>query len=170
MWINGTYTIMMNNSVSRSKTWPATRCRPTRPSGNTQFTIQLTDTATSPWQNPTNKYDVNADGIVSGLDVFRIINRLLDGQAGPLPLVPPVPPYLDVSGNGSLEPLDALQIINYLNSELPRRWPAAAVAAIPAARRGALAAQPASRIAGVNYHHGHDSEALMSRDSSRDRL
>ena len=116
VWINGTYTIVINNSSQPIRDLAGNNLQPNEANGSTQFTIQLTDTATSTWQNPANKYDVNADGIVSGLDVLLIINRLLDGGAGPLPPVATVPPYLDVSGNGSLEPLDALQIINFLNS------------------------------------------------------
>ena len=61
----------------------AQRCR----RGATQFIIELADTAVSSWQNPRNKFDVNDNGIVAGLDVLLIINRLLAGQTGPLPLV-----------------------------------------------------------------------------------
>ena len=116
VWINGIYTITIDNSVSPIKDVAGNAMQPNDPSGNTRFIIELTDTATSSWQNSTNKYDVNNDGIVSGLDVILIVNRLLAGQAGPLPVVPLVPPYIDVSGDGILSPLDALQIINFLNS------------------------------------------------------
>jgi len=151
VWVNGTYTIVMNNSSQPIRDLAGNNLLANEANGSTQFTIQLTDTATSTWQNPANKYDVNADGIVSGLDVLQIINRLLAGGAGPLPPVATVPPFLDVSGNGSLEPLDALQIINFLNSAsaAPLAAPAAATAddsSVPAAAPQAAQALAAESL------------------------
>ena len=139
VWINGIYTITIDNSVTPIKDVAGNAMQPNDPSGNTRFIIELTDTATSSWQNPNNKYDVNNDGIVSGLDVIQIINRLLAGQAGPLPVVPLVPPYIDVSGDGILSPLDALQIINFLNSG---GGGGGGGGASPAAAPAALVAEP----------------------------
>ena len=101
---------------------------PNEESGSTRFVIELTDEAASSWQNPENKFDVNADGLVTGLDALLIINRLLLGQAGQLPPVAIVPPYLDVSGDGNLSPLDVLQIFNFLatSSAAPSAAPATA--------------------------------------------
>jgi hypothetical protein len=131
VWINGVYTITLDNSVSPIKDLAGNALQPNEPP-LTQFVVELTDTVSSAWQNPLNRFDVNADGTVTGLDVLMIINRLLAGQIGPLPIVPDVPPYLDVSGDSNLSPVDALQIINLLNAAALAA-PAAAMTASPAA-------------------------------------
>jgi hypothetical protein len=69
-----------------------------------------------PWHNAANPLDVNADGVVSPLDVLLIINRLNLGEGGELSLEGGGPPFLDVTGNNMLTPLDALLIINHLNA------------------------------------------------------
>ena len=74
---------------------------------------------TSPWQNPTLKYDVNNDGLISLFDVLVVINdinrtgarQLLDSERAP-------PPFIDVDGNRIVEALDVLIVINYINSQL----------------------------------------------------
>jgi len=74
---------------------------------------------TSPWQNPTLKYDVNNDGLISLFDVLVVINdinrtgarQLLDSERAP-------PPFIDVDGNRIVEALDVLIVINYINSHL----------------------------------------------------
>lgn len=84
------------------------------------FAIQGTGLApAAPWQNPLNKWDVNNDTRITGLDVLIIINELL--RNGPHLLDPPgpgaaPPPYYDVSGDGRITALDALQVVNYINS------------------------------------------------------
>jgi hypothetical protein len=130
VWVNATYTINVTNSAAGIKDRAGNNLQPNEASGATKFVIQLTDTATSSWQNPNNKYDVNGDGSVFALDALVIINRILAGMSGPLPPTPVVPPYLDVSGDGILSPLDVLQVINYLNqqSALPAATPAASMA------------------------------------------
>ncbi len=139
VWTNATYTINVNNSTATGiKDLVGNKLQPNESSGVTQFVIQLTDTATSTWQNPVNKYDVNGDGNVYPLDVLIIINRLLAGELGPLPPTPVVPPYLDVSGDGNLTPLDVLQVINYLNAQ------SAGSLATPAAATPAAAAPSAT--------------------------
>lgn len=71
----------------------------------------------SPWQNPNNSFDVNADEIVSPLDALLIVNdinlndsRDLTGSALPRP------PYLDVSGDSFVSALDVLLVVNHLNA------------------------------------------------------
>jgi hypothetical protein len=67
------------------------------------------------WQNPTNAFDVNNDGCVDQADVDIIIKWLNDGNGGKLPdQKPAAEPFLDVNGDGSATPLDALKIIAYL--------------------------------------------------------
>ena len=84
------------------------------------FRITVTAVAVSPWQNPLLAQDVNADGVVTPLDVLIVINTL--NAEGPHALPPPVPPnvpppYLDVNGDGYVTPLDVLVIVNYLNDQ-----------------------------------------------------
>jgi hypothetical protein len=70
-----------------------------------------------PWQNPTNRYDVDNDEIITPTDVRIIINdinrigprRLLDFPRN-LP-----PPFLDVNGDGFVAPGDVLVLINEIN-------------------------------------------------------
>ncbi|MBX7072480.1 MAG: NF038122 family metalloprotease [Pirellulales bacterium] len=103
-------------------------------------TIRVAD---KPWQNATNKYDVNNDGKVTSIDALVIINRINAGLGLPDP--PAIaPPYYDVNGSGTLTSIDALQIINYLNS--PPEAQAQMVAAFKASQVAA-AALPAAAAA-----------------------
>ena len=82
------------------------------------FTVSVIDNL-YPWQNPRNRYDVDAKDGVTPLDALIIINLLNEIGAGDLPGSGVVaPPYVDVAGNNHLEPLDALMVINYLNEQL----------------------------------------------------
>ncbi|MEM8910223.1 MAG: Ig-like domain-containing protein [Planctomycetota bacterium] len=76
----------------------------------------------SAFQNPFDRFDVSADGIVSAVDALRIINLLNDPpaelDAGGLPvaaLADGPPNYYDVSGDGQVSALDILRVINELN-------------------------------------------------------
>jgi hypothetical protein len=69
------------------------------------------------FQNPGNRFDVNADGFVSPIDVLVIINLLNSrGPSIPVQGLPGPPDYVDVNGNNTVEPLDALEVINFINS------------------------------------------------------
>ncbi|MCA9202466.1 MAG: tandem-95 repeat protein, partial [Planctomycetales bacterium] len=70
-----------------------------------------------PWQNPSNRLDVNADGFVSPIDALLIINRLNSDGAGPLPTPTPTapPPYYDTNGDGNVSPIDVNLVITELN-------------------------------------------------------
>jgi hypothetical protein len=71
----------------------------------------------APWQNPTNRFDVNHDGVVAPLDALTLINALNDGRGGSLTGAPTADqPFLDVDGDNGLFPLDVLNVINYLNA------------------------------------------------------
>ncbi len=95
------------------------------------------DVSASPWQNPRDRFDVNADTRVTPLDALLVINDLNARGTRELP-VPPQPPevpppYLDVNGDGYCTPLDALQVINRLNEPVPAvSLPAEALASTPA--------------------------------------
>ena len=84
-------------------------------------TILNDDQLSSPWQNPADPLDVNADGTVSPLDALIVINDLNTSGSRPLPAEPVEPnvppPYLDVNGDGFLSPVDALIVINQLNNQ-----------------------------------------------------
>jgi hypothetical protein len=115
-WPLGTYTITLANGASPAaiKDTAGNSLQPNDPSGATQFVIQETTVPVSPWQNQTNPADVNGSGTVSGIDALLIINRLLLGQTGPIPITTAAPPYIDANGDGSLTASDALFVINFL--------------------------------------------------------
>lgn len=72
------------------------------------------------WQNPSNPLDVNDDGQVTTEDALEILARLNEGLTGWLPdtmVWPMTPPgYYDCDGSGSIEPLDALLVLNQVQS------------------------------------------------------
>lgn len=74
---------------------------------------------TSAWTNPRNRLDVSNNQIVDPLDVVQVINHLNTAGPGDLAVLDasnePVPPFLDVDGDGRVLPHDALYVINYLN-------------------------------------------------------
>jgi VCBS repeat-containing protein len=80
----------------------------------------------SAYQNPSDRFDVTADGFVTAIDALRIINLLnRDDLRDPndpnaeltIDRIPTSPPdYYDVNGDGRISALDALQVINELNT------------------------------------------------------
>jgi hypothetical protein len=74
-----------------------------------------------PWQNPSERKDVNNDGEVVPADVLFIYNELnvpkfRDPKTGKLPPTRPEGAYYyDVNADSHATPLDALAIINHLN-------------------------------------------------------
>ncbi len=118
VWIPGTYTLTVNNAAANGvKDLAGNTLAANNAGGTTQFTITVSATGSSAWQNPTNNLDVNNDGVVSPIDALIDINALNAGKGGTLPLPATVPPYYDVNGDGILSPLDVLIIINFLNSQ-----------------------------------------------------
>ena len=70
------------------------------------------------YQNPVDRFDVNADGFISAIDVLMVLNEVNLVGAGPLPDPPSAsepPPYYDVNGNGNIENLDAVLVVDHIN-------------------------------------------------------
>ncbi|MFV2066256.1 MAG: NF038122 family metalloprotease [Pirellulales bacterium] len=103
----------------------------------------LTIGITNPWQNSPNPLNVDNDAgnLISPLDALIVINELnnpqfSDPETGALPIPPPVPPgassdapfFYDVDGDGFIAPLDALLVINALNSQVASQAGVAATA------------------------------------------
>lgn len=68
--------------------------------------------------NPDNPLDVNADGIVSPLDVLLVINTInhLDQYIGQGAFAFSKGIFPDVNGDAFITPMDALLLINHINS------------------------------------------------------
>ncbi|MFN3191653.1 MAG: dockerin type I domain-containing protein [Aureliella sp.] len=74
-------------------------------------------TTTSQWQNPNNQFDVNADTIVTAIDVLLIINDINQNGARDLTgSSTSTPPYIDSSGDSFVSALDVLMVINHVNN------------------------------------------------------
>jgi len=69
-----------------------------------------------PYQNAANTRDVNADGMISPMDVLILINYLNTNGPVTLPAGMPRPPYLDVNGDGAASAADVILVVNTLNN------------------------------------------------------
>jgi hypothetical protein len=70
------------------------------------------------FQNPSNAYDVDNDGLVSPLDVLNVVNFLNANMASTsVSILNSAPPFFDVDGDDFVTPLDALQVTDYLNED-----------------------------------------------------
>ncbi|MDF1845470.1 MAG: dockerin type I domain-containing protein, partial [Rubripirellula sp.] len=77
--------------------------------------LLVTSDAGPIWQNPINRFNVNADEQVSAIDALRVINFMARNPSGVLPneqFDPPI--YYDVNGDGTVTAIDALQVINFM--------------------------------------------------------
>jgi len=78
----------------------------------------LVTISANPWQNPTNRFDVNNNGTVSPVDVLTLINFINppNNGAGTLSLPKPAGvPFFDVTGDGVLSSEDVLALILEIN-------------------------------------------------------
>ena len=86
----------------------------------------------SPWRNSLNRWDVNMDRVVNDLDEAAVVAALAAGGPRQLPeAAPALGPFVDVSGDGVLNYLDALLIHQYLRSQTAQSSPALATLATP---------------------------------------
>ncbi|GIX01060.1 MAG: hypothetical protein KatS3mg111_4392 [Pirellulaceae bacterium] len=72
----------------------------------------------TPWQNPVNRFDVNADGSVTPLDVLLVVNLINRRSASVLDEDEPFfrqAPYVDSNGDNTLSPIDVLLLVNRVN-------------------------------------------------------
>ncbi len=134
VWAAGAYVITLNNSPTGIADLAGNALRANNSTtGATTFTITVGSGSsggggsgsgsTSSWQNPTNKYDVNHDGVVGPIDALVLIeainNDLFPTNVLPLPAPSPPPDYYDVNGDGLLSATDVLLEIQYLNVQPP---------------------------------------------------
>ncbi|WP_417736746.1 dockerin type I domain-containing protein [Rosistilla oblonga] len=69
---------------------------------------------TSPWQNPADRYDVNASNSIEPLDALQILNEINRSGSRQLTASDIGSRYYDVNGDGMIAPIDVLQILNEL--------------------------------------------------------
>ncbi len=82
------------------------------------------------FQNPRDRYDVNDDGRYTPQDALYVINALNEEGARPFPTIRSQakfvdPPYIDVTGDHVLSPIDALSVINAILGQVPGEGEAA---------------------------------------------
>ncbi|MCU0874814.1 MAG: putative Ig domain-containing protein, partial [Pirellulaceae bacterium] len=123
-----------------------------------------------PWQNPTNRWDVDASGSPSDPfpgDVLAVINFINARGIVQLPAPPSSlgpPPYLDVTGDGWVTPADVLDIINVINGRIVSGGESEPTfAAVPPIGTGA-ATVPTADFASFDYDQGRRVESGRRRD------
>lgn len=85
-----------------------------------ELRLPLSADCGAPLHNEVLPEDVNTDSAVSSVDALTVINALnqpLEISCDDLRASGESVPMMDVTGNGHLEPLDALWVVNYLNAE-----------------------------------------------------
>jgi hypothetical protein len=86
-------------------------------SPQTTVTITIGRAPPPAYQNPTQRWDVNADGFISPIDVLILVN-LLNSRGSSIPVagLPGPPDYVDVNGDNFVTPLDVLAVVDKINS------------------------------------------------------
>jgi hypothetical protein len=86
-------------------------------SPQTTVTITIGRAPPPAYQNPSQRWDVNADGFISPIDVLILVN-LLNSRGSSIPVagLPGPPDYVDVNGDNFVTPLDVLAVIDKINS------------------------------------------------------
>lgn len=87
------------------------------PSQPTTVTITIGRAPPPVYQNPSQRWDVNADGFISPIDVLILVNLLNSrGSSVPVAGLPGPPDYVDVDGDNFVTPLDVLAVVDKINS------------------------------------------------------
>jgi VCBS repeat-containing protein len=86
-------------------------------SPQTTVTITIGRAPAPAYQNPSQQWDVNADGFVSPIDVLILVN-LLNSRGSSIPVagLPGPPDYVDVNGDNFVTPLDVLAVVDKINA------------------------------------------------------
>ncbi|MCY3007183.1 MAG: tandem-95 repeat protein [Planctomycetota bacterium] len=86
-------------------------------SPQTTVTITIGRAPAPAYQNPSQRWDVNADGFISPIDVLILVN-LLNSRGSSIPVagLPGPPDYVDVNGDNFVTPLDVLAVVDKINS------------------------------------------------------
>lgn len=104
-----------------SRNSEALRARPIRSLESLEPRCLLSADCSAQWHNPLLPEDVNADTVVSAVDVLAVVNAINAGGVGylcdPLEASGESKALLDVSNDGWLSALDALLVVNRLNAE-----------------------------------------------------
>ena len=114
----GTYNVKVEGLAGSQATTPTTQMvsiSSNSPTATVDFGFMA---FVSPWQNQTNRFDVNNDGAVSPVDALQVINDLNARGSRALTVTDGTPPFLDVNGDGHVAPIDALQVINSIEAAL----------------------------------------------------
>lgn len=86
-------------------------------SPQTTVTITIGRPPQPVYQNPSQQWDVNADGFISPIDVLILVNLLNSrGPSVPVAGLPGPPDYVDVNGDNVVTPLDVLAVIDKINA------------------------------------------------------
>jgi len=87
------------------------------PSQPTTVTITIGRAPPPVYQNPSQRWDVNADGFISPIDVLILVNLINSrGSSVPVAGLPGPPDYVDVDGDNFVTPLDVLAVVDKINS------------------------------------------------------
>jgi len=93
-------------------------------SGNATYRLSIPlerTLASKPWQNSSNRFDVDRNSDVNPLDVLWLVDAINGKGAGKLPQPRAASsldlPDYDVDGDGELTPLDILNLVNKLNGK-----------------------------------------------------
>ncbi|MBC8355868.1 MAG: hypothetical protein H8E66_28155 [Planctomycetes bacterium] len=114
----GTYMVQVESLAGSQATSPTTQTvalSANSPSATADFGFVA---FVSPWQNQSNRFDVNNDGVVSPIDALQVINDLNARGSRTLTVSDATPPFIDVDGDGHAAPIDVLQVINSIEASL----------------------------------------------------
>jgi RHS repeat-associated protein len=103
-------------------------------SGN-DGTIYGSPVRQAPWQNPSNRFDINGDGYVAPQDALILANflyfngslELPPAGSGTSPFPASPPPYYDVNGDNWITSADAAIVIDYLRDGISITSPTSAL-------------------------------------------